>query len=266
MSIISWSWLVSNQAAAASIYALLPLAVPLVVRNLHLTAHTDSSGTCKKMNSNTLYRTTDPLQKNPTAWTPKSAVSGHTDPTAAFWPFPWLSTARARRGSHHPLHASGLPACPTPCRGQEKPSENRGQKAGPSHGDASRQGAGPSREWGKGLCSAPWLIADGSCGQGLSHAADSRVEFVVHRRSLPPPPSTSATSASPSPLSKVFRHFLRRQRRHAPRPGIVGAERGGSERRTLPVAILIPWFGCVGWAGDVSQLFLDPFCSTEMST
>lgn len=79
-------------------------------------------------------------------------------------------------------------------------------------------------------------------------AADSRVEFVVHRRSPPPPPSTSATSAPPSPPPKPSRRFRREPPRASPRRHKHGAGRKelrGREKTYPPRRHL----GCGRWRG-----------------
>lgn len=94
-----------------------------------------------------------------------------------------------------------------------------------------RGGGGGELPAGSGAAQPPSSGGVGSGGAGEGRTADSRVEFVVHRRSLPPPPSTSATSAPPSPPSKASRRFRRRgHSRPALPPGAISREHGGRSR------------------------------------
>lgn len=157
-------------------------------------------------------------------------------------------TSRHRASSQHP---TGLSVSPIPCQGPEKARDKRGYEAArdspvrachrptaPTSRCRVPSGPGRAPAAGTGLCvardssrlarPAPGQRREAPAGleavqapqRGPARGArgwHSRVEFVVHRRSLPPPPPfASATSALLSPPAKLFRRF-RRLRHTLPR-------------------------------------------------
>lgn len=102
--------------------------------------------------------------------------------------------------------------------------------------------------------------ADRAWATPPTHA--SNLLFIVARCRHPRPPQRlplrRVRSPKPSATSCGDSDAM------LPAPASWGRSAAEVEKKTLPVAILVLVCSSTGWAGGVLQLFLAPFCSTEM--